>query len=162
MELEYEHFDAEAIIAELEEHHLNDTWPEFEEDLIEAVDTAFTGVSDSCKAFEKVIARRAESIGMIEEFKQDKSSAESQEQHHIANRWSAEVYVRLRSENKYEWSEVTSELVIPYETLLRYQDIIRELFLQLMRQKNKKANAQRAHPFLYRITVFLGRLIGMD
>ena len=160
--MKYEHIDVDAIIAELDEHRLNDSWPEFEEDLIEAVDTAFTGVSDSCATFEKVIARRAESIGMIEEFKQDKSSAKLQEQHSTANRWSAEVYVRLRSENKYEWSEVTSELVIPYETLLRYQDIIRELFLQLMRQKNKKANAQRAHPFLYRITVFLGRLIGMD
>ena len=151
--MKYQHIDADAIIAEMEEHHLNGTWPEPEEGQLEAIETAFTEVSDSCATFEKLIARRAETIGMRRQFKRDKSSAKSQEQRDTANLWSAEVYVRLRSENKYERSEVTSELVIPYETLLRYQNIICDLFILLIRQEN----ARRAKP-LYRIGAFLKRL----
>ena len=151
--MKYQNIDADAIIAEMEQHRLNDTWPEPDEGQLEALDMAFTEVSDSCAAFEKLIARRAETIGMSEQFERDKSSAKSQEQRDTAIRWSAEVYVRLRSENKYERSEVTSELVDPYETLLRYQDIIRDLFILLIRQEN----ARRAKP-LYRIGAFLKRL----
>ena len=148
----YKYIDADALIAEMEQHRLNDTWPEPEPELLEAMETAFTGVSDSCDAFEKEIARSAEIIGMSDQFKKDEY-ARSLQHHATANRWGANVMVRLGSDNKYERMEVTSELVDPYETLLRYQDIIRDLFDLLIGQEM----ARRSNP-LYRIRVLLKRL----
>lgn len=150
--MKYKHIDADAIIAEMEQHRLNDTWPEPEEGQLEAIETAFTGVSDSCKAFEKEIARSAEIIGMGGQFEKDEY-ARSLQQRRIAIRWAAEVYVRLRSENEYERSEVSSELVDPYETLLRYQDIIHTLFDLLIGHQM----ARRVSP-LYRTRTLLKRL----
>ena len=150
--MKYEHIDEEALIAEMEQHHLNNTWPEPEKELLEAMEAAFTEVSDSCGAFEKEIARSAEIIGMGRQFEPDEY-ARSLQQRDTAIRWGAEVYVRLRSENKYERSEVVSEIVDPYETLLRYQDIIHTLFDLLIAQEM----ARRSKP-LYRISAFLKRL----
>ena len=150
--MEYQHIDADAIIAEMEQHHLNNTWPEPEKELLEAMETAFTDVSDSCSAFEKEITRSAEIIGMGRQFEKDEY-ARSLQQRDTAISWASNVMVRLRSENKYERSEVTSELVDPYETLLRYQDIIHTLFDLLVAQEM----ARRASP-LYRVRAFLKRL----
>lgn len=148
----YTHIDADALIAEMEQHRLNDTWPEAPEELLEALERQFTGVSDSCEAFERLIARRAETMGMSEQF-EPVETARYQDQRDIAARWAAEVVVRLRSDNKHEGGQVLSEISVPYKSLLRYQDIIRDLFDLLIAQEM----ARRSKP-LYHIKALLKRL----